>query len=254
MSAWFNKFLAVATVSAGVNIAAQAQSNENILPTLPGWEDTEVVEGARQESRQQAQGKKTVVLVPCRDANGELVFKMKEVDASTVREVENVGQQAGTRGKSKQTTSRRQAYTDVYNYDGGKGHGVSVAHEDGSRTTIETVRGQTSVTRNPSQGGYIKIDSKGNHSYDVGTPNSAGKPGLAGASKNVSGNRVIGINTGKDGKGRVTILTGEGGVTIRSYNPETGTSEVSIGKQGVKTSGRTRIAGDVLKSLFGKRR
>ena len=74
MSAWFNKFLAVVTVSAGVNVAAQAQSNEPILPTLPGWEDTEVISGGshqaaqrNQQAKQQAQGQKTVVLVPCRD-------------------------------------------------------------------------------------------------------------------------------------------------------------------------------------------
>ena len=108
MSAWFNKFLAVVTVSAGVNVAAQAQSNENILPTLHGWENIEVVDGARQESRNQVaqqrqqpvnqqKGQKTVVLVPCKDANGELVFKMKEVDPSTIREVQNVSSQTGVK-------------------------------------------------------------------------------------------------------------------------------------------------------------
>ncbi len=257
MSAWFNRFLAVVTVSAGVNVAAQAQSNENILPTLPGWEDTEVVAGARQESRQQAQqGQKTVVLVPCRDANGELVFKMKEVDASTVQEVENVGRSGTvTTGRSGSSqTSDRQAYTDIYNYDGGKGHGISVSHADGSRTTIETVRGQVSATRNPKQGGYIKVNSNGEYSYDVGTGNSTGRRGVVAASRNVSGNRVISVNTGKDAKGRVSVLTSDGGITIRSYTPESGTSEVTIGKQGIKTSGRTRIAGDLLKSLFGRGR
>ena len=137
MSAWFNKFLAVVTVSAGVNVAAQAQSNEPILPTLPGWEDTEVISGGshqaaqrNQQAKQQAQGQKTVVLVPCRDANGELVFKMKEVDPSTIQEVENVSSQSGARSNQ---TAKKQAYTDIYNYDGGKGKGISVAHEDGSR-------------------------------------------------------------------------------------------------------------------------
>lgn len=258
MSAWFNKFLAVVTVSAGVNVAAQAQSNEPILPTLPGWEDTEVISGGshqsaqrNQQAKQQAQGQKTVVLVPCRDANGELVFKMKEVDPSTIQEVENVSSQSGARSNQ---TAKKQAYTDIYNYDGGKGKGISVAHEDGSRTTIETSHGKISATRNPAQGGYIKINSDGTYSYDVGAADGANKKGVVTASKNVSGNRVVGINTGENGKGRVTVLTGDGGVTIRSYTPETGTSEVTIGKQGIKTSGRTRIAGDIFKSLFGRGR
>lgn len=263
MSAWFNKFLAVVTVSAGVNVAAQAQSNENILPTLPGWENIEVVDGARQESRNQAaqqrqqpvnqqKGQKTVVLVPCKDANGELVFKMKEVDPSTIQEVQNVSSQTGV--KANKSAKKQQAYTDIYNYDGGKGNGISVAHEDGSRTTIETSHGKISATRNPAQGGYIKINSDGTYSYDVGAANGSKKKGVVTASKNVSGNRIIGINTGENGQGRVTVLTSDGGVTIRSYTPETGTSEVTIGKQGIKTSGRTRIAGDIFKSLFGRGR
>ena len=259
MSAWFNKKFLAVMAAASIAGAANAQSNGTILPTLPGWEDTEVVAGARQESQQsarqgqqvnrQGQGQKEVVLVLCKDANGELVYRMKEVDSSSLTPVQNVEQSRRTRNDgSRYASSQNEGYTDIYNYDGGRGHGVSVTHGDGSRTTVERSNGKTSVTRNPRQGGYVKVGSDGHYSYDVGVSNSDQKVGVVTTSRNNSGNTVTGVNTGNGG--RVTVLTGNGGVTIRSYNPETGTSEVSVGKNGVRSSGRTRIKGDIVGGLI----